>query len=81
MIRYSADFATPLHAVVHKEPFMWTEEEENAFSSLKILLSQAPVIQPPDWNKAFHVFVDASEIAISSVLMQMYAENWYRPVY
>ena len=81
MIRYLADFATPLHAIVHKEPFTWMEEEDKAFCSLKILLSQAPVVQPPDWNKAFHVFVDASEVAISSVLMQLYEENWYMPVY
>ena len=69
MIRYLADFATPLHAVVNKEPFTWTEKEDKAFCSLKVLLSQAPVVQPPDWNKSFHVFVDASEVAIGSVLM------------
>ena len=81
MIRYSADIATPLHAVVHKEPFMWMEEEDKAFFVLKILMSQAPVLQPPDWSKAFHVFVDASEVAIGSVLMQLYEENLYRLVY
>ena len=81
MIRYLADLATPLHAVVHQEPFTWGEEEDKAFLGLKILLSQAPVVQPPDWNKAFHVFVDASEVAIGSVLMQLYEDNWYRPVY
>ena len=44
MIRYLADFATPLHAVVHKEPFTWTEEEDKAFCSRKILLSQTPIV-------------------------------------
>ena len=39
MIRYLADLATPLHAIVHKEPFTWGEEEDKAFLSLKILLS------------------------------------------
>ena len=81
MIRYLADLATPLHAVVHKEPFAWGEAEDKAFRGLKILLSQAPVVQPPAWDKAFHVFVDASEVAIGSVLMQLHEENWYRPVY
>jgi hypothetical protein len=66
---------------VHWEPFTWAEEEEKAFAALKLLLSRAPVVQPPDWEKEFHVFVDASDIAIGSVLMQMYEKNWFRPVY
>ena len=45
------------------------------------MLSQAPVVQPPDWTKSFHVFVDASDIAIGSVLMQLIEPKWYRPVY
>ena len=48
MIQYLADFATPLHAVVHKDPFTWTEEEDKDLCSLKILLSQAVVLQAPD---------------------------------
>ena len=43
------------------------------------MLSQAPVVQPPDWTKSFHVFVDASNIAIGSVLMQLTELKWYRP--
>jgi hypothetical protein len=81
MIRHLADFATPLHAAVHREPFAWTEEEEKAFAALKLLLTRAPMVQPPDWNREFHVFVDASDIAIGSVLMQKYEKNWFRPVY
>ena len=41
----------------------------------------APVVQPPDWTKSFHVFVDASDIAIGSVLMQVTDPKWYRLVY
>jgi hypothetical protein len=75
MIRHLADFATPLHAGGHREPFSWTEEEEKAFAALKLLLPRALVVQPPDWNRDFHVFVDASDIAIGSVLMQKYASR------
>jgi hypothetical protein len=67
MIRHLADFATPLHTAVHREPFSWTEEEEKAFATLKLLLTRAPV--------------DASDIAIGSMLMQNYEKNWFRPVY
>ena len=81
MLRHLADFAIVLHAAIHRTPFRWTETEEKAYDALKIMLSQAPVVQPPDWTRPFHVFVDASNIAIGSALMQLTAPNWYRPVY
>ena len=81
MIRHLADFATPLHAAVHRLPFQGAEPEEKAYQALKVMLSQAPVVQPPDWTKSFHVFVDASDITIGSVLMQLIEPKWYRPVY
>ena len=46
-----------------------------------IMLSQAPIVQPLDWTRPFHVFVDASDIAIGSALMQLTTPNLYRPVY
>ena len=81
MLRYLADFATPLHVAVHTIPFRWTEREDEAYRSLKVMLSHAPVVQPRNWLQPFHVFVDASDIAIGSVLMQKTSPNWYRPVY
>ena len=59
MLRHLADFATPLHATVQRTPFQWTETEEKAYGALKVMLSQAPVVQPPYWTQPFHVFVDA----------------------
>ena len=44
------------------------------------MLSKVSVVQPPDWTKDFHVFVDASNIAIGSTLMQLLESNWYIPV-
>ena len=81
MIRYLADVATPLHAAVHRAPFQWTSVEQDAYDCLKKMMSRVLVVQPPDWDKAFHVFVDASDIAIGSALMQLEEPNWYRPVY
>ena len=81
MIRHMADFATPLHATVHRLPFQWSSIEAEAYQSLKLILSHAPVVQPPIWSEPFHVFVDASDIAIGSTLMQCMPPNWYRLVY
>ena len=36
---------------------------------------------PPNWDQCFHVFVDASDIAIGSVLMQEQTQGWFWPVY
>ena len=35
------------------------------------------VVQPPDWTKDFHVFIDASDITIGSALMQLLETNLY----
>ena len=50
-------------------PFQWVELEEKAYQALKVMISQALVVQPLDWTNSFHVFVDVSDIAIRSVLM------------
>ena len=81
MLRYLANLATPLHAAVHWTPFQWTDIEDKTYRDLKVLLSQAPVVQPPDLSKEFHVFVDASHIAIGSALMQLTEPKWYQLVY
>ena len=77
MLCYLAEFATPLHTTVHQVPFRWTEKEDKAYKALKVMLSHAPVVQPPDWSQPFHVFVDVFDIAISSALMQLTKLNWY----
>ena len=81
MLRHLADFATPLHIAVHRTPFRWTKTEDKAYAALKIMMSQASVVQPPDWTRPFHVFVDVSDIAFGSALMHHTMPNWYRPVY
>ena len=39
MLRYLADFATPLHAAVHRTPFPWTAVEDKAYEALKVMLT------------------------------------------
>jgi len=50
--------------------FEWTEECENAFSELKAKLSTYPVLVPPNWNIHFHVFCDATAVAVGKALCQ-----------
>ena len=70
-----------LHKAVHKTPFQWMAVESDAYDYLKKMLSKVLVVQLPDWEKSFHVFIDASDIAIGSALMHLEEPNWYRPVY
>ena len=71
MIQYLADVVTPLHAAIHKVPFQWMTADQDAYDCLKKMLTKFPVVQPPDWKKDFHVFVDASNVATGSSLMQL----------
>ena len=81
MIRYLADVATSLHAIVHKTPFQWSTIEQDVYDYLQKMLTKVPIVQPPNWAKHFHVFVDASDIAIGRALMQLSEPNRYRPIY
>jgi hypothetical protein len=50
--------------------FKWSPQCEEAFLTLKKLLTTAPVLAQPDTKKPFDVYCDASGIGISGVLMQ-----------
>ena len=43
---------------------------QNSFESLKQTLTSDVVLAHPDYEKTFHVFTDASNIAVGAVLMQ-----------
>jgi hypothetical protein len=50
--------------------FKWSPQCEEAFLSLKKLLTTAPVLAQPDIEKLFDVYCDASDTSIGGVLMQ-----------
>jgi hypothetical protein len=50
--------------------FKWSLQCENAFLTLKKLLTIAPVLAQPDIEKPFDVYCDASDTGIGGVLMQ-----------
>ena len=81
MLCYLADVAIPLNAQMKKKEITWSDDCDQAFRRLKVMLAKAPIVQPPQWDLPFHVFVDASDVAIGSVLMQEKQERWYRLVF
>jgi hypothetical protein len=50
--------------------FKWSPQCEEAFLTLKKLLTTAPVLAQPDIKKLFDVYCDASDTSIGGVLMQ-----------
>ena len=72
--RFIKDFSKishPLYNLLTKEvPFNFDEDCLKAFEFLKEAVTQAPIIQPPDWSLPFEIMCDASDFAIGAVLGQ-----------
>ena len=60
---------------------IWTKECSIAFQEMKQRLITAPVLISPNWNREFQVYVDASNVAIGSVLSQKDDKNFDHPIY
>jgi hypothetical protein len=63
--------AKPMTQLLEKEAkFAWSPQCEEAFLTLKKLLTTAPVLAQADIEKPFDVYCDASGTGIGGVLMQ-----------
>jgi hypothetical protein len=63
--------AKPMTQLLEKEvKFKWSPQCEEAFLTVKKLLTTAPVLAQPDIEKPFDVYCDASGTGIGGVLMQ-----------
>ena len=82
--RYIKSFATialPLNKLLRKDTkFVWTEECQVAFETLKRALVTAPVLAFPQFDKPFILAVDASDESIGYVLSQLDSDNREHPV-
>jgi hypothetical protein len=50
--------------------FEWTTTCQANFDELKRRLTTYPVLRSPDWNRPFHIYCDASSMAVESALCQ-----------
>jgi hypothetical protein len=60
----------PMIKLLEKDAkFKWSPQYEEAFLTLKKLVTTAPVLAQPDIDKSFDVYYDASGTGIEGVLM------------
>jgi hypothetical protein len=74
----------PLQKLTLKDaPWVWGAPQENAFKTIKEIMSQAPVLAFADFSLSdnFRVYTDASKIGLGGVLTQVDRKNVERPVY
>ncbi|KAL0151722.1 hypothetical protein M9458_052948 [Cirrhinus mrigala] len=50
--------------------FVWTEACQHAFESVKLLLTNVPVLAAPDFTRSFKLEVDASAVGMGAILIQ-----------
>ena len=72
--RFVKDFSTiasPLHSFSKKNaPFVWGPSQDTAFSEFKNLLTHAPMLALPNFDKPFEIHCDVSGNGIGGVLTQ-----------
>ena len=62
---------TPMEKFLKKDvSFFWDDECQKSFELLKENMVSAPILIFPDWEKVFHIHVNASGIALMDILTQ-----------
>ena len=58
----------------------WSLETKQAFESIKVALTQAPVLTSPQFDRDFIIFSFASDNTITAILLQKYDQGNEKPI-
>jgi len=82
--RFIPNFAyivKPIHNLLKaNQTFIWDEKANNSFLKIKDALSFALVLATPNFSKDFIVYMNATEEAISTILIQKNSQNVEQPI-
>jgi hypothetical protein len=71
-----AETIKPLQKMIHKDVEIKLDyERKDAFSNIKTVISQAPVLRSPDFNRDFFLYTFAFDQSLAVVLTQKDDEN------
>ncbi|XP_045855713.1 protein NYNRIN-like [Meles meles] len=74
------EIAAPLYPLTKQDtPFVWTEQQQQAFDHIKQALLTSPALGLPDITKPFDLFVDEKQGFAKGVLTQRLGP-WRRPI-
>jgi hypothetical protein len=83
--RFVPDYAIRAHGFLrllsHDIPFHWDDHTQQSFDNLKAVLSNAPLISAPDYNHNYILYVSASSVSVSGILVQLGDENREHVIY
>ncbi|XP_071703889.1 uncharacterized protein [Rutidosis leptorrhynchoides] len=67
---FSLPFIDQIIEKLSDAPFDFDDQCKEAFNTLKRKLTEAPILQSPDWTKPFEIMCDVSDFAAGAVLGQ-----------
>jgi hypothetical protein len=71
----------PMEKLLRKDTkFQWNEDCQHGLDTLKEKMVTTPILVFPDWEKTFHVHVDASTIALGAILVLPGAGDLDHPI-
>jgi RNase H-like domain found in reverse transcriptase len=70
LFRRCSHVLAPLTALIGTKKFDWTPECDRAFNAMNALLSEDALFRYPDPNLPFHIYTDASDLQLGSVIHQ-----------
>jgi len=80
-IKDFSEIARPLHDLTRKDvAWLWTEQCQEAFNSLKKAITSTPILIFPDENKPYILEADSSNYATGGVLSQEGDDGKFHPV-
>ncbi|KAE8182859.1 hypothetical protein CF336_g8388 [Tilletia laevis] len=75
-----AILARPMNEAINRQPFAWTEIEEDAMTRIKEALTTPPVLRRADFKRPFILDVDASAVGFGAALIQKDDEGKEHPI-